>query len=419
MTPVFTRSRISRKTSSNSGGIERSLVDEIKDYANVAQVKKFVNIGTEVFNALEPFFTKPTVWTGLCAGFGICKVFVDDMEIWSDDYFSSDAWTPLYSSDFTATLVKCIARFPFKTIRTNEETSVVRIVDVNGYKVGYVFNSRFKVIDRLYIETATMDEAREEIHRLLWEQFKDANLVMRQNKQRSTSISSGNDEGKVIFEPDELMETLPSRKATEYSAYLRRCVDANVSRSIMLYGPPGTGKSTMARTIVNTLKMRSFRIRVEDVADLDSSTLFEAIHIFKPDAIILDDFDRAIEQSRLLETLEFFQRHVKLVIATVNDRNSLDEAILRPGRFDELVFIKRMDDDVVKRILGNDQDLFELVKEWPISFIVELIKRRQFQSKEEAITSTSELINRVERLKKYDDVYSENDTDSEDESDDD
>lgn len=400
----------------NSSNVDHTVFDFIKDYANVAQVKKIVNLGSEVFTALEPFLSKPTMWTGLCAGFGVCKVFVDDLEVWSDDYFSGDEWVSLYSSDFSNTILKILVGFPYKVIRTNEESSTIRIVDVNGYKVGYVVNARFKFIDQLYIETKVADKARDEIQRLLWAQYKDCNLVMRQNKQRSTALSSG--DGGVVFDQDEIIESLYSKKSIEYSAYLKRCIDADVPRSVMLYGPPGTGKSTMARTIVSTLHMRSFRIRVEDVADLDSATLFEAIHIFQPDAIILDDFDRSTDQSRLLETLEFFQRHVKLVIATVNDRNSLDEAILRPGRFDELVFIKHMDTSVVKKILGEDDDeLFELVKDWPISFINELVKRRKFQSKEEAIKAINELMSRVARLKKYDDDEDDESPDDSDEDD--
>ena len=172
----------------------------------------------------------------------------------------------------------------------------------------------------------------------------------------------------------------------------------------LFHGAPGTGKSTMARTIVDALGMKSFRIRVEDISHIDSSAIFEAINIFEPDAVILDDFDRSDMQAKLLETLEFFQRHVKLVIATVNNRSRLDDAILRPGRFDELLQIKQMDDDVVKAVLGEDHaDAYDVVKEWPIAFIQEYVKRLRFMTPDEAELSVKELAQRVKKLSKYDD----------------
>ena len=59
------------------------------------------------------------------------------------------------------------------------------------------------------------------------------------------------------------------------------------SKYFRIFGPPGTGKSTMARTIVENLGMKSFRIRVEDIAHIETSAVFEAISIFEPDAVIL------------------------------------------------------------------------------------------------------------------------------------
>jgi hypothetical protein len=206
------------------------------------------------------------------------------------------------------------------------------------------------------------------------------------------------DEARIIFDIDDAFFPLPSEKATLCSTYLKRCIDAKVHRSIMLYGPPGTGKSTLARALVEQLGLKSFRIRIEDVGLMSNSMLAEAISLFQPEAIILDDFDRANNQASLLETLEFFQRHVSLVIATVNDKDKLDDALLRPGRFDELIFVEQMDENVVKYVLGDFVDGYEFVKSWPIAFIHEYVKRRTFMSLEEAQTSMTELANRVKKM---------------------
>jgi len=148
--------------------------------------------------------------------------------------------------------------------------------------------------------------------------------------------------------------------------------------------------------------MRSFRIRIGDLGGLDNSTLFDAIDLFEPDAVILDDFDRASGQAQLLETLEYFQKKVKLVITTVNNRYELDSALLRPGRIDILELVSKMDTEVVKHVLGKYDDGFDLVKDWPIAFIAEYVKRRSYMTLEEAAESVCELTRRVAELENYD-----------------
>jgi len=378
--------------------MKKTFLTEVREIIGLSYVKKTVQVGTELFSAVVPFLDNPGWWNASRSAFAVGKVLVDELEIWSDDYFSNEDWVDPYTRDFTSVITHAIKGYPYQELRTGDDANIIKIYNIEGIKLGYSINIRSNVINIIYVETAKLAQAKQIINNLLWEQLKDTNIVLRKN-----TVAPGMDENsKIILEPDDEFRPLTSERSTEYSTYLNRCITAGVSRSVMLYGPPGTGKSTMARTIVQTLNMKSFRIRVQDVTGIESSTLFEAISIFKPDAIILDDFDRAHSQIELLETLEYFQRHVKLVIATVNDRNSLDEALLRPGRFDELLLIDKMDADVVKHVLGDDlQDAFEVVKEWPIAFIQEYAKRRKFMTADEAAESTKELAARVERLAHY------------------
>ena len=376
--------------------IASSVSDNIRDFFNVGKIKKMFRMGSEIFNALSPFIEKQTPINALKSAFLVGKVIVDDLEIWPDDYFEN--WEMPYTGDFSKMIRAALIGNPYSVIRTSEDSIVIHIVHLEGVKFGYVLNTRTDHVGAVYVEPDSTKKAKEILKRELWKLLKNDNIVLRKSK------TSGSKEDVVLLETDDAFLPLPSLRASEYSSYLKKCIDAGVSRSVLLYGPPGTGKSTMARTIINNLGMKSFRIRVEDIGCIDSSTIFEAIGIFEPDAVIFDDFDRSTEQASLLETLEFFQRHVKLVIATVNNKNMLDEAILRPGRFDELVQIKLMDEDVVRKILGeNLEEHFELVKEWPIAFIQEYVKRLRFMNPEEAEKSTRELAHRVQRLSKYDD----------------
>ena len=297
---------------------------------------------------------------------------------------------------------------PYKIIRTSDESILIHTIHIDDVKFGYILNTKSDRVDRIYVKGDKISKAKEIIKTELWKMMKDSNIILRTTK----TVPGSYDGALVSLEVDDGFNPMPSKRADEYSLYLKKCIDAGVTRSVMLYGPPGTGKSTMARTIVNNLGLKSFRIRVEDFGRIETSTIFEAINIFEPDAVILDDFDRTSEQNTLLEILEFFQRHVKLVISTVNNKDRLDEAILRPGRFDELVQIKQMDEDVVRLILGNEHEGdFQLLKDWPIAFIQEYVKRLRFMNPNEARESVKELAKRVKKLSSYNEDEDDNNTD--------
>ena len=377
--------------------IEQSPNDMIRDFFNLGKVKHLFRVGSEIFSAAVPAFESPTPINVAKSLFMVGKVIVDDMEVWPEDYFD-DRWESPYPSDFNKLILTALANKPYKIIRTSDESTNVYMIKLEDVTFGYVLNTKTNFVDKIYVEIDKIEKAKSLIKTELWKTMKDDNIVLRHVRRPSNNYDPS-----ISLDVDDAFRPMPSKRAHEYAIYLKKCVDAGVSRSVLLYGPPGTGKSTMARTIIDGLGMKSFRIRVEDIGHIETSTVFEAINIFEPDAVILDDFDRCSEQAALLETLEFFQRHVKLVIATVNNKNKLDEAILRPGRFDELVQIKQMDDDVVKAVLGDERaDAFETVKNWPIAFIQEYVKRLNFMTPEEAVSATKELAHRVQRLSRYD-----------------
>ena len=380
-----------------------NLIMDIRKFLSSQHARNTFRIGNDVLSLMMPIIDKPSPLAVIKTAFGIGNLAMTEMEMWPDEYFDA-SWDSPYDVEFLDIVYNVLQHMPHMTIITSEKSLEIRVITCHesiinrDIRIGYVFNTATNKIDRLCVPFEDVEAARRLIKDALWKSLRNDNIVLRRRKSRPGTESS------IGVEIDDAFCSMPSRRASEHSRYLKRCIDAGVGRSVMLYGPPGTGKSTMARTIVDSLGMRSFRIRVEDIGHIETSVVFEAIDVFQPDAIILVDFDRASEQSSLMETLEYFHKHVKLIIATVNNRNALDEAILRPGRFDELIHVKQMDEDVVKPVLGEEHgDAYLVVKEWPIAFIQEYIKRRRFMSPEEAEASIRELATRVQRLESYDD----------------
>jgi hypothetical protein len=372
---------------------ENDLFSGIKNAMNSHDVKKFFRMGSAIAGALQPFIEKPSWWNMAGSSFAVAKACIDDIELWADDFFAGDEWIYMYPREFIPTVMQVLNKYPARHIKCADDGIVVKITTVNGCEVGWIQNLKVNSVDKLFANTKDVQLAKTVINKALWEMHKNQPIVM-----RKSTVSDPSTNGSVVFETDEINDLLQSKKSIEYTNYLKRCFAANEPRSVMFYGPPGTGKSTLARALISNLNLKSFRIRVEDVSTIENHIVFEAINIFKPDAIIFDDFDRTYSQEQCLETLEFFRKHVKLVVATVNDKNKLDAAILRPGRFDELVLVDKMDEIVVKKVLGDYVDGFDDVKNWPIAFIQEYVKRRRFMSKAEASQSTVELARRVREL---------------------
>src|SRR5690554_72538 len=135
---------------------------------------------------------------------------------------------------------------------------------------------------------------------------------------------------------------------------------AKIPKGIMFYGPPGTGKTLLATAIsgetnANFLYASGSEF-VEKYVGIGASrirSLFEKAKKQAPCVIFIDEMD-AIGCSRssdnnserdqtlnqLLVELDGFNRYDNvIVIGATNRMELLDEALLRPGRFDRHIYI--------------------------------------------------------------------------------
>jgi SpoVK/Ycf46/Vps4 family AAA+-type ATPase len=159
---------------------------------------------------------------------------------------------------------------------------------------------------------------------------------------------------------------------------VKKFIDAGMGRSMLFYGPPGSGKSCMSHSI---MKEFNFRTLVFSASyDLNKmNTLEHIVELFGVEALIIDDLDQLGDTGKLLDLLELLNRKLKLVIGIANSLEPFHPAVLRPGRFDEVVLVDELDEEYIAEVLGKlSKTYLPLVKHWPIAYINELCKRSQF-----------------------------------------
>lgn len=170
-----------------------------------------------------------------------------------------------------------------------------------------------------------------------------------------------------------------------------------IHRSVMLYGPPGTGKTSIINKIGENLGTRILSVEVGELASANSKDILYAVRLLDPDVLIVNDFDRFSGASMFLNTLEEMHSSIKLFMVSVNRKQMLPKAVLRPGRFDELIAVNKLDDGVAQRLLNTelDKETFDKVAKWPAAFIAELGRRIEILGLDKIKPELDELEERV------------------------
>jgi cell division protease FtsH len=146
-------------------------------------------------------------------------------------------------------------------------------------------------------------------------------------------------------------------------------IGARIPKGVLLVGPPGTGKTLMAKAVAGEAGVSFFSISGSEFVELFVGTgaarvrdLFEQAKKKAPCIIFIDELD-AIGKSRatggfyggndereqtlnqLLTEMDGFGVNdgTVIVLAATNRPETLDPALLRPGRFDRQVLVDRPD----------------------------------------------------------------------------
>lgn len=156
---------------------------------------------------------------------------------------------------------------------------------------------------------------------------------------------------------------------------------AKMPKGVILYGPPGTGKTLMAKAIAKEAGVPFFSVSGSDFVQLYVGVgasrvreLFKEARRHEKAVIFIDEID-AIGKKRssnafqsndekdqtlnalLTELSGFKEEEGIIVIAATNRLDTLDEALLRPGRFDRHIEIGYPDvnarEAIIKLYLKN------------------------------------------------------------------
>ena len=166
------------------------------------------------------------------------------------------------------------------------------------------------------------------------------------------------------------------------------------AKGFLLYGPPGTGKTLLAKAVAREAQANFIATKSSDLlskwygeSEQQIARLFARARQVAPTVIFFDELDSLVPArgggmgepqvtERVVNTilaemdgLEELQSVV--VIGATNRPNLIDPALLRPGRFDELIYVSVPNAEGRRRVLGihaanmpiaADVDLDDLAK---------------------------------------------------------
>jgi len=170
------------------------------------------------------------------------------------------------------------------------------------------------------------------------------------------------------------------------------------AKGFLLYGPPGTGKTLLAKAVARESEANFIATKSSDLlskwygeSEQQIARLFARARQVAPTVIFIDEIDslapargrgagepQATERvvNTLLAEMDGLEELQSVVVIGATNRPTLmDPALLRPGRFDELVYVTVPDKGGRRRILGIHTARMPIGKDVDLDEIAERTER--------------------------------------------
>lgn len=202
---------------------------------------------------------------------------------------------------------------------------------------------------------------------------------------------------KDVIGQDEVIEDLQFIVELMKNPKIGESVGAKIPKGLLLQGPPGTGKTLLAKAVAGEAGVPFIQQSASSFIELYVGMgakrvreLFQLARKNSPCIIFIDEIDAVGVQrgdmkttseheqtiNALLEQMDGFEsRDGIFVIAATNRADALDEALIRPGRFDRQVTVNppqnwQIRQDMFKHYLGQFKmdesiDIENLAKQTP------------------------------------------------------
>jgi transitional endoplasmic reticulum ATPase len=226
------------------------------------------------------------------------------------------------------------------------------------------------------------------------EDFKEALKDVRPSALREVLVQIPNVTWEDVGGLDSLKEEL--REAVEWPLKHKEAfeyVDVSPPKGILLYGPPGTGKTLIAKALAKMTESNFIAIKGPELlskwvgeSEKGVREVFRKARQAAPCIIFFDEIDALAPRrsgadsshvsenvvSQILTEIDGLEElHNVLIIGATNRLDIVDEALLRPGRFDRVIEVPKPDAAGRKHIfeihtkkkpLASDVDLSKLVE---------------------------------------------------------
>jgi len=224
------------------------------------------------------------------------------------------------------------------------------------------------------------------------EDFRDALKEVKPSALREVQVQIPNVSWDDVGGLDQLKEEL--REAVEWPIRYKEAFDyVNVEtpKGILLYGPPGTGKTLIAKALAKMTESNFISIKGPELlskwvgeSEKGIREIFRKARQAAPCIIFLDEIDALVPRrssgssgshvtenvvSQILTEIDGLEElHNVLIIGATNRLDIVDEALLRPGRFDRIIEVPNPD-------AKGRQHIFEIhTKKKPLASDVNITK---------------------------------------------